>query len=276
MPSPHAARWRLFVALALSTACGASSLAAQARVFSVTVTKDSCLAAPNAPAGYFAILVANKSPDLAQIYLQRLSEVTGFDEYAATIARTGKPVGGLTSIGAPIVAHDSTMRLGTTVELLPGRYALTCARTTRESQGQSKRLQPKEIAIASTPSPIAGRAPTPDLTITLRSSAITLSAGVRPGRRVFRVNNTGPGVHGVILGKLAKDKTLADAERWLVDGKGDRPYALMTGVTGMSAGRSLFLDIELTPGNYFLLCPERDGRFHFQRGMVLEFPVRRG
>ena len=99
-------------------------------------------------------------------------------------------------------------------------------------------------------------------TITLREFSFDVPTGFT-GKGTVEVSNQGGQVHELILVKLAPGKTLNDAKEFFLTPPGTPPPAGpppfdaipgLGGVTGLSSQQKAWLDMNLTPGNYVLIC----------------------
>ena len=97
------------------------------------------------------------------------------------------------------------------------------------------------------------------------------------GKHTIKVLDNGPQEHEVEIVRLAPGKTMKDFGAWAVKKEGPPPASALGGVVGISkAAGANYFDVDLTPGNYALLCfiPDaKDGKAHIEHGMVKEFRV---
>ena len=122
-------------------------------------------------------------------------------------------------------------------------------------------------------------APRADVTVTMRAYGYELSAPLRAGRRVLRLDNAGPQDHHVLVQRLAPGRTKADVERWLAGGRrGERPVSpIFFGTSRQAPGETSYVTIDLEPGAYLFICrvdDAGDGRPHVEHGMRTEVRVR--
>jgi hypothetical protein len=95
--------------------------------------------------------------------------------------------------------------------------------------------------------------------------------------------------HDLVVWKLAPGKTVEDVQRALNPERARRPEerddvapsleSLGTPVGGIAAiasGMEVFFEVELTPGEYALVCmaTSPDGRSHIEHGMIQQVTVR--
>jgi len=75
---------------------------------------------------------------------------------------------------------------------------------------------------------------------------------------------------------MNSSKTLKDLLAFAKSYKGKLPATGMGGVAGILPGAHAFLNVDLTPGDYVLMCfvpDSRNGQPHFMRGMSKEFKI---
>src|SRR5690606_14122239 len=77
----------------------------------------------------------------------------------------------------------------------------------------------------------------------------------RAGRQTIRVENAGLEQHHVLFFELMPERTLEDFNVWLRTGmQGEAPASLVAAMAGLSAGAEAYLEVDLTPGEYVLVC----------------------
>jgi len=116
-----------------------------------------------------------------------------------------------------------------------------------------------------------GVAPTPSVVIRLVDYAFEISTPLTAGRHIIRVENTGTEPHEVALVKLATGKTMPDFESWMRNPQDLPPTNSVGGVSSFAANTDpTYFEIELTPGDYVLLCfvTAPDGLPHVAHGMI--------
>ena len=91
------------------------------------------------------------------------------------------------------------------------------------------------------------------------------------------MENAGPQMHEIVLARLAPGKTIADLGAWIKGGeKGPPPASFLGGASPMEPGANNVFTVDLTPGNYALLCflPDaKDGKEHLEHGMAKQLTV---
>lgn len=113
-------------------------------------------------------------------------------------------------------------------------------------------------------------APEPSVVIRLVDYAFRISTPVTAGRHVIRVENAGAEPHEVGLVKLAPGTTMQDFEAWTQNPQGPPPASSVGGVSSLVANTEAYFEVELTSGEYVLLCfvTAPDGRPHTAHGMI--------
>jgi hypothetical protein len=152
----------------------------------------------------------------------------------------------------------------------------------------------KPFTVRATDGVVAGRAAAPeaDVVIRLTDYSFELDAPLKAGRHTVRVVNAGVDPreygHDLVVWKLAPGKTMEDVRRSLNPESARRPEqqddpapsleTLGTPVGGIAAiaqGMEVFFDVDLTPGEYALICMATapDGRSHIEHGMIQQRSV---
>jgi hypothetical protein len=91
------------------------------------------------------------------------------------------------------------------------------------------------------------------------------------------VENAGPQAHEVVLLRLAPGKKVEDFAHWAETGlKGPPPAEPLGGVTVLDKGGRGSFEVELSPGDYGLICfvpDSKDGKPHLAHGMMKTIKV---
>jgi hypothetical protein len=121
----------------------------------------------------------------------------------------------------------------------------------------------------SAPSPVA------DINMTLRDYAFDISPALTAGRHTVKVDNIAQQDHEFFLFKLDSGKTAEDFMNWGEKYEGPPPGIPMGGLAGMAAGSTSFVELDLTPGNYLMVCfiPAPDGKAHLAHGMMMPLVI---
>ena len=83
--------------------------------------------------------------------------------------------------------------------------------------------------------------------------------------------------HEFTLFQLSPGKKAEDVTKYIETGmKGAPPARPIGGVAGMAAGHDVYYDVDLTPGDYAIICfleDAKDGKPHFTHGMIQQIHV---
>jgi hypothetical protein len=173
-----------------------------------------------------------------------------------------------------------------TVKLDPGDYAVVCyIPATSDGKPHAAHGMITKTTIAKTADSVE-TAPVAASTITLGDFSFTLPAGF-DGKGVVDISNQGKQVHEMAILKLNPGKTLDDAKAFLLTPPGapaptgPPPFSAIPGlggVTGMSTNQNAWVNMNLTPGNYMLICFYPDTSTpallpHALKGMVKQFTI---
>ena len=119
--------------------------------------------------------------------------------------------------------------------------------------------------------------PKGDATITLRDYGFEFSKALTAGRHEVLVTNAAQQPHEIVVVRLAPGKTSANVAAWVEKMDGPPPGAPIGGTTAIASGGSNVATLDLTPGEYALLCfigDAKDGKPHVAHGMMHQFTVR--
>ncbi len=245
----------------------------------VTVTaRDFAFDVPaTIPAGLTTIRLVNKGPDLHHVVLIRLDAGKTMGDLFAAMKGDGPLPSWATSVGGPntpVPGGESNA----TFELAPGSYAMICVIPAPDGQPHVMKGMAKAITVTAAARPAANvAAPTYDATMTLRDYAFDFDRALRAGKQRLRILNEGTQGHEFVLVKLAPGKTPMDVVQWVEKHDGPPPGAPMGGITDLVRGTATYVDLDLEPGDYGLLCflPDaKDGKPHFVHGMHTQFTVK--
>jgi uncharacterized cupredoxin-like copper-binding protein len=122
----------------------------------------------------------------------------------------------------------------------------------------------------------AGAEPEADVVMKLLDYDFELSAPLTAGRHTIRIENAGPQEHELVIVKLESGKEPMDFAKWGEKQVGKAPGTLHGGVSGIMPGDKAFVEVDLAPGEYGLICfvPDtKDGKGHHHHGMVKKVTV---
>jgi uncharacterized lipoprotein YbaY len=257
-----------------ASAAGAEQTASAGKPHVVTVVaSDYTFDAPaEVPAGLTAIRLVNRGPSLHHIQLMRLDEGKTLDDFLAALKGDHPPTWAVVAGGpAPPEVGDTT----TTIEALqPGTYALICFIPAKDGmphvmKGMSHEMKVVAPARAAAP-------PEADVVVTLVDYDFQLSQPLKAGKHTIRVENTASQPHEIAIVRLGPGKRPGDFAAWGMKPVGPQPGTIHGGVSGIMPGAHSFVELDLPPGDYGLLCfiPDaKDGKPHFEHGMMKTIKV---
>jgi uncharacterized cupredoxin-like copper-binding protein len=234
------------------------------------------------PAGLTTVRLVNRGRMLHHVQLNRLEQ----GKTVSDMLREWKPgvanPSYLTGAGGPTAALGGETLEGQVV-LQPGRYAIICWVPAADGQLHLQKGMMGQFEVLPLPASASSGAPAAlpraDVTITMMDYGYLVPA-IRPGRQSVRVENKGPQAHELVMVRLKRGRTAADAAAWAEHGQtGDAPGAMVGGVAALSAGHSGQFTVPFTPGEYALICfvpDQKDGKGHPHTtyGMLRQFTVR--
>ena len=280
-----------FVSRTLSSTLAAALVAATASARPTTtslgdipeltiVTHDFRFDAPDTiAAGLTRVRLRNEGQEHHHAQIVRLGPGVTIPKLLEAI---GKSVASLPAgtkfVGGPNVpAKGGISEVVLTLE--PGQYALICFVSGTDhiphlAKGMTRLITvtpPQFVVSKSKP-----RQPVEDIRMTLHDYAFDLPPVIRAGRHTIRVENAASQPHEAVLGRLKPGNSLSDLVQWIKTREGDMPGEEVGGTVALSTGEVNFMNVELTAGEYILLCfvPDaKDGRSHLAHGMIRQFTV---
>lgn len=234
-------------------------------------------------AGTTTFRLVNDGKEIHQISIIQLAKGKTLGDYAAAL-KANKPTPWATGAGGPNAAGPG-QTIDATVTLDAGSYVLVCwvpspgAPVPHVAKGMIQPLTvtaPGGVTQAGASTAYLPES-TPDVHLELFDYGFKLSKPLVAGKHTIHVMNTGTQEHEAVLVKLAPGKSMKDFDAWLESGmKGPPPAQPVPGMAGLGKGRTGTFDVDLTAGNYGLVCwiPDaKDGKPHEMHGMVRELTV---
>lgn len=262
------ARRAVSLALVLSTML-AAPLAGQATL-DYTAMDFAFRGPSSAAAGLATIRLTNTGSKLHHIQLFRLDEGKRLaDLFPVLYANKGvhgapewaKPAGGPS---AALPGQTIAVRQ----HLSPGRYGVVCWIPAPDGQAHFMKGMMSELEVRGPAKPVIE--PVATIRVSLREYNATLSTPLTAGRHTLRIENLGSQDHEFLLVRLKPGKTPEDVDRWSGAGQVDpSPAEEWVGMAGIEPGGVAWLDVDLRPGTYAIVCfapDRRDGRPHFAHG----------
>ncbi len=225
------------------------------------------------PAGLTAIRLVNQGPSLHHIQLMKFEDGKTLDDFLGAL-KGEKPPTWATPAGGP--APPEVGGTSTSIEALePGNYALICFIPAEDGVPHVVKGMSRALKVVG-PSRPAASEPEADIVVKLVDYDFELSQPLTSGKHTIRVDNAGPQPHEIAIVRLNPGKKPADFTAWGMKPVGPPPGTIHGGVSGIMPGAHSFIEVDLPPGEYGLLCflPDvRDGKPHFQHGMAKQTTV---
>lgn len=277
MSSPFA-RGVFVTGVAAVAACGAQEqpvveqvAPAAPNVVEVTAT-DFAFAMPDTlPSGVTTFRLVNQGAELHHLVLTRIPDGMTLADFAKL--PEGPPPAGAVMIGGPNPATPGGSGEAT-LDLAPGQYTVICVIPSSDGKPHVTKGMMRGLVVTAGNSTAA--LPTPDVTMTLSDYDFQLSTPLTAGRRVIRIENTAEQPHELVFIKLNAGKTAQDVVDWAMKMEGPPPGVPVPGASPMSKGMSNTVVVDVTPGDYALVCfvPDaKDGRPHLAHGMMKQVTV---
>jgi uncharacterized cupredoxin-like copper-binding protein len=222
------------------------------------------------PAGTTVVRLDNQGKELHHLVVVRLEDGRTFDSLLVALRVPGPPPKWVHPVGGPNAINPGGGS-NATLNLAEGHYAILCFIPSADAVPHLAKgmISPLEVTAAVGP---AAREVAADVTIKLSDYAFYLSSPLTPGTHVIQVDNDGPQPHELALIRLKPGKTVKDIEAWEKGGeKGVPPIDAVGGISPMASGETGQFTVELTPGDYVLMCfisDAKDGKAHLAHGMI--------
>jgi hypothetical protein len=264
---------------ALPVALGAFARHGDSAPRTITVTaRDFALDLPDTVAGGPVTLrLVNQGKEFHHVWIARL-EGGHTVEDVLTALRTRAPFPNwLRNAGGPNAPRPMGGEASATVLLEPGRYIVACLIPSKDGVPHLMKGMVRQLTVI--PAARAAKAPEADVIMTLRDYNFFLSRPLAAGKHVIEVRNEGTQWHEFELVRLAPGKTPQDVIAFIDHGVGDPPGLPLGGISPLAVGGTSYMPVDLPPGRYALICflPDiKDGKQHFDHGMVQEFVVGEG
>ena len=242
-------------------------------VLTVTASDFSYDAPLEVPAGLTAIRLVNQGPSLHHVQLMKLEDGKTLKDFLGALKGEQFPTWATEAGGpAPPEVGDTT----TVIQSLePGTYALICFIPAPDGMPHVMKGMSRELKVGP-PSGAAVAEPEADLTVTLVDYDFQLSQPLTPGKHTIRVENAAAQPHEIAIVRLNPGKKPMDYTAWGMKQVGPPPGTIHGGVSGIMPGDRVFIEVDLPPGEYGLLCflPDaKDGKPHFVHGMAKQTAV---
>ena len=238
----------------------------------VTATDYAFEAPDTLAAGLTSFHLMNNGKELHHLVLMRLAEGQTITDLQKMDPKAPPPAN-LVLVGGPNPAVPQGVAEAT-VNLKPGKYAMFCMIPGADGQPHMMKGMIRELTV--TPAQTTVAEPVADDTLKLSDYSFTLSKPLSSGHHVLRVEDAGTQPHELVLVKLEPGKTVEQMVQWTEKMQGPPPGSLLGGVSPMSAGEASYVTLDLTPGEYGLICfypDSKDMKPHFMHGMMKQINV---
>ena len=267
---------RLLPAILVLAACAKEEPADQASVTAtpaspntvhVTATDYAFQAPDTIPSGVTTFHLMNQGKEAHHVIILKLplSEVQKM--------AGGPPPADLIALGGPNAASPGGTAEAT-VDIAPGTYTLICVIPAADGMPHIAKGMAREIVVtAGTSSAVI---PAADITIKLVDYTFDITGPLTAGRHVVRIETAAAQMHELVFVKLEPGKTVQQAAAWLEKPEGPPPATIINGASPLSNGMVNTTTVDLTPGDYGLICfvPDaKDGKPHIAHGMMKQVTV---
>lgn len=237
----------------------------------ITITNEVYqVAQADVPAGLVLLTVTNQSEDAATAALLAPPDGMNQADFQATVEATLQ-----TPDAFPAILYEA--RLPGSPVVQPGQlgYAvveLTAGDWTILGEGD----QAPDFFTATEPTGAPPEEPDAGLTIELQEFAFTgLPESIPAGRQVWQITNTGEQPHMLMATTVpagtSLDQVLAGIDTATTPGASAIAFGETVGLEIISTGQTVWLDVNLEPGTYFVACYVPDsasGMLHVAMGMA--------
>jgi uncharacterized cupredoxin-like copper-binding protein len=229
------------------------------------------------PTGANTFQLVNQGKELHQIQLIKLENGKTADDLVKALKKPGPLPSWIKFAGGPNGITPGAETRATAV-LAPGNYAYICLipspdGTIHAAKGMLRAFEVTGDSTATT----AAELPRASVTIKLADYDFHSSKPLTSGRHTILVQNAGPQPHELVLLKLGPGKKVEDFAHWAETGlKGPPPGEPLGGVAVLDQGGQGTFTVDLTPGEYGLICfvPDaKDGKLHLAHGMMKNITV---
>lgn len=177
-------------------------------------------------------------------------------------------------LGGPNAPTPMAGNTSVTLDLAPGSYAALCLIPSPDGVEHVAKGMSKAFTVVATDAP--AMMPVATDTMTLTDYDFVLGRPLTAGAHTLQLVNTAQQPHEVFVAKLAPGATPGQLVAWIMKPEGPPPGEAMGGITAMLPGVVNLLELNLTPGEYALICflPDaKDGQPHLAHGMMKQMSV---
>jgi hypothetical protein len=229
-------------------------------------------------AGVVTLKLVNSGPSLHHVQLLKLDDghtVAEFAEGMKKMKPTDPPPPWIHEVAGPntpIPGGETTI----TEEIAPGNYIVICFIPGADHIPHAAKGMVKGLTVVPA-SGASAAAPTADINVKLADYSFTVTPDIAAGKHVIKLENDAAQAHEMLIVQLEPGKTVADLAKWVDNQNGPPPAKPLGGISGMPKGSTVYVPVDLTPGEYGFLCflPDaKDGKPHVAHGMMKQFAVK--
>lgn len=253
-------------------AAAATPASAAAPVVDV-IGMDYAFQAPDTmPAGVVTIRFHNNGKELHHVQVARLDSGKTVADLHGPMAA---PPAWLVPIGGPNAPPPGGV-FEAQVDLTPGNYVLMCLIPSAvDGQPHLMKGMLKPFTVTGSGAAVATY-PAADVTIRLTNYDFVMSQPLTAGHHVIQIETDSTQLHEMLIARLNDGKTALELAQWAEKPNGPPPGMPLGGVTGIAPGQKNTIEVDLTPGEYALICfmPDaKDGKPHYEHGMVKQVKI---
>lgn len=237
--------------------------------------EDFKLFAPlSVPSGLVTLRFTNHGQQLHHAQLLKFAGNHTVKDFVAALKPNAPPPRWASFVGGPNAVGPNGASEVTEI-LEPGNYGLVCFVDTPDHVPHIMKGMSRDLVV-SKPAGKKAALPSGDNTVSLVDYNFKLAHPLVKGWQRLTVSTNATQPHELTVIQLAPGKTSKDLLAWLDKMQGPPPGMLLGGVASLQKGRSVSVPLNLTPGNYVLICfvpDSKDGKPHFMHGMIQEQTV---
>ena len=227
-------------------------------------------------AGQVTIHLENHGKELHQAQIVRLEDGKTMGDLAAAMKKPGPTPSWVKFVGGPNGVAPGQQSNATSV-LTPGSYAYLCFIPSPDGVMHAAKGMVQPFEVTASASTASAALPEADVSVKLVDYDFQLSKPLTPGKHTILVENAGPQPHELVLLRLGPGKKVEDFAAWAEGGlKGPPPAEPLGGVTVLDKGGRGSFQVELSAGDYGLICfvpDSKNGKPHLAHGMMKTIKV---
>ena len=228
------------------------------------------------PAGLVSVELDDLGPSPHHVVVLQVPRGRSAAEALDSIASMGSVPQWLTSIGGPEISEDPETRSRFISHLTPGDYVLACVLLDESGEAHYARGMVRGLVVASQAGNGEVAALSTSDTLLLHDFRYEFSPQLTAGSQRIWVENRGAKRHHAEILQLEPGTSFEAVINALSDPNAPQPLKSVGGFTGVSPGRSGWLEVELEEGSYVWVCfffDVENQRPHFELSMLQPFEV---